>query len=115
MENIFPYFYFPVFLGLAPVIVMITFALMDFFTIRTVASHQIHIERLSRERQITAMGLVQVIFIVISTLPYDISTIYTLSSITTDQILIARYYLVNTITILGYYGSYAVSFIFEEI
>jgi len=109
----FSYFYFPVFLGLAPVIIMITFALMAFFTIRTVASRQIHIERLSHERQITAMVLVQVIFIVILTLPYVISTIYTLSLITTDQILIARYYFVNTITILGYYGSYAVSFIFE--
>jgi hypothetical protein len=110
----FSYFYFPILLGFAPVTIMITFASIAFFNIRTIASRQIHIERLSRDRQITAMVLVQVVFIVLLTVPYIICNIYTMSLVTTDEILIARLYLLNAITILGYYGNYAVSVRFNE-
>jgi hypothetical protein len=110
----FSYFYFPVLLGFTPVTIMITFAIISFLNIRTIASRQIHIERLSRDRQITAMVLVQVVFIIILVVPYIISNIYSLSVITTDEVLTARLYLLNASTILGYYGSYAVSVILKK-
>lgn len=110
----FTYFYFPFLLGFAPVIIMITFASIAFIYTRTIRGRQIHIERLSRDRQITAMVLVQVVCIVILTLPYIITNIYTLSLVTTDKILTTRVYLVNTITILLYYTSSAVSFLIEN-
>lgn len=110
----FSYFYFPVLLGLVPVLTMVIFASLAFFNIRTIASRHVHIIRLSRDRQVTAMVLVQVVFIVLSTVPYIISNIYSLSLVTTDQLLIAQSYLANSITILLYYGSYAVSCLFES-
>jgi hypothetical protein len=109
-EKYFSYFYFPILLGILPVITMITFALLAFFSIRTIANRHIHIERLSRDRQLTAMVLIQVVFIVVTTVPYIISNIYSLSFVTTDQLLLARCNLINSITILFYYASSAVSF-----
>ena len=107
----FSYFYFPFMLGFIPVITMITFALLAFFIIRKTTNLHVHIERLSRDRQLTAMVLIQVLFICILTVPYIINNIYSLNLVTTDQLLIARCYLLNSITILFYYGSYAVSLI----
>ena len=105
----FSYFYFPVLLGFTPVTIMITFAIISFLNIRSIASRQIHIERLSRDRQITAMVLVQVVCIIILTVPYIISNIYSMSVVTTDDVFTARLYLLNASTILAYYGNYAVS------
>jgi len=113
-EKYFSYFYFPVVLGFAPVTIMVTFASIAFYNTRTIASRRVHIERLSRDRQITAMVLVQVVFIVLLTVPYIICNIYTMSLVTKNELLIARLYLLNASTILGYYGSYSVSITFKE-
>jgi hypothetical protein len=110
----FTYIYMPVVLGFIPILTMITFALLAFFSIRTVASRNVHIERLSRDRQLTAMVLVNAVFIVISTLPYIIGNIYGLSLVTTNELLLSLIYFINSITILFYYVSYAVSYIIER-
>ncbi|CAF1388506.1 unnamed protein product, partial [Adineta steineri] len=50
-------------IGILPIIKMITFALLAFISIRSIASRNIHIERLGRDRQLTAMTLIYVVFI----------------------------------------------------
>ncbi|CAF1388434.1 unnamed protein product [Adineta steineri] len=56
-------FYIPVVIGILPIITMIIFALLAFISIRTIASRNIHIERLGRDRQLTAVTLIYVVFI----------------------------------------------------
>ncbi|CAF1496625.1 unnamed protein product [Adineta steineri] len=59
----YSYVYIPVVIGILPIIKMITFALLAFISIRSIASRNIHIERLGRDRQLTAMTLIYVVFI----------------------------------------------------
>ncbi len=57
------YFHFPVLVGLLPLTIMIIFSFPTFLNVRTLASRQMNIIRLSRDRQLTAMALIHVIFI----------------------------------------------------
>ncbi|CAF1464500.1 unnamed protein product [Adineta steineri] len=50
-------------IGILPIIIMITFALLTFISIRTIASRNIYIERLGRDCQLTAMTLIYVVSI----------------------------------------------------
>ncbi|CAF1663945.1 unnamed protein product, partial [Adineta ricciae] len=58
------YFYTPVLLGCLPIVVMVTFSVLAFVKSRRLARRQVNIVRLSHERQLTAMALFQVAFIV---------------------------------------------------
>jgi hypothetical protein len=57
------YFHFPVLVGLLPLTIMVRFSFPTFLNVRTLASRQMNIMRLSRDRQLTAMTLIQVTFI----------------------------------------------------
>jgi hypothetical protein len=95
---------------------MTIFSLLAFYSVRTLISQHINIVRLSRDRQLTAMTLCHVVFVVITTLPYNIFYIYSLNQTSTDPEQIARNNLIYTITILIDYASFAVSilvFFFE--
>lgn len=100
--------------GILPVSIMITFSLLAFYHVRTLGSRQINIVRLSRDRQLTAMLLVYVIYVVITILPYDIFYIYSQNQSTKDLEQIARNNLITTITILIDYSSFAVRILFEN-
>jgi hypothetical protein len=103
------YFHFPVLSGCLPLTIMIVFSLLTFFNFRTTASQQMNIIRLSQDRQLSAMTLVQVIVIVITTLPWTISYIYALRWSSTNPDDIAYDAFISTITALVFYGGYAVS------
>jgi len=103
------YFYLPVILGCLPIIIMVTFSLLAFFNIRTLASRQINIIRLSRDRQLTAMTLLQVAFIVFASIPYTVYNIYDLNTVTINQEDLAHHRLIGTIIVLLYYENFAVS------
>ena len=102
-------FHSPILRGFLPVTTMITFALLAFYNARTLNRRQINIVRLSRDRQLTAMTLCHVVSVVITTLPYIIFYIYTLSQTTQDPERIARNNLISTVTVFIYYLSAAVS------
>ncbi|CAF1155547.1 unnamed protein product [Adineta steineri] len=106
----YTYVYIPVVIGILPIITMITFALLAFISIRTIASRNIHIERLGRDRQLTAMTLIYVVFIIITNVPTIIFNIYLTTSVTTDKILLARNYLIVSIVVVFYYVQYAIPF-----
>ncbi|CAF4265848.1 unnamed protein product [Adineta steineri] len=89
---------------------MTTFSLLAFYNARTLISRQINIIRLSRDRQLTAMTLFHVVFVVITTLPYIIYFIYSLEQTTTNSEQIARNNLIYVILLLIFYLSFAGSF-----
>ncbi|CAF0927637.1 unnamed protein product [Adineta steineri] len=96
-------FQYPILYGVLPLTTMTTFSLLAFYNARTLISRQINIIRLSRDRQLTAMTLVHVVFVVITTLPYIIYFIYS-----PEQI--ARNTLIYAILLLIFYLSFAGSF-----
>ncbi len=108
------YFYLPVLLGCLPIAVMVIFSLLSYFNIRSIASRQINIVRLRRDRQLTAMALLQVAFIVFASIPYTIYNIYDLNTIVTDADESPRRRLIGTVTVLLYYESFAVSILIDK-
>ncbi|UJR25966.1 hypothetical protein I4U23_007314 [Adineta vaga] len=104
------YFYTPVLLGCLPIVIMLTFSLLAFFHIRTLASRRVNIVRLSHERQLTAMALFQVAFIVFASVPYTTFTIYDLNTSNTDPENVAQHRLISTVCVLLYYEQFASSF-----
>ncbi len=74
-------FYYPVLMGLLPVVIASSFSLLAFQNVRRLIRRQIPIERRRFDRQITAMVLLRVVFFVIFTIPYDIYRIYTINTI----------------------------------
>jgi hypothetical protein len=102
-------FYLPILLGCLPIFIMVTFSLLAFINIRTLASRRLNIVRLSRDRQLTAMALLQVTFIVFTSIPYTVFNIYDLNTIIIDQDESAHNQLISTIVVLLYYEQFAVS------
>ncbi|CAF1013480.1 unnamed protein product [Rotaria sp. Silwood1] len=89
---------------------MTTFALLAFLSVRRLAYRQVHIIRLSHDRQLTAMVLFQVIFLVILTLPRLIFYIYSLNTYPTDFDSIARNQRITAIVNFIYIGGFSCSF-----
>ncbi|CAF1256604.1 unnamed protein product [Adineta steineri] len=104
------YFHFPILLGFLPLTIMILCSFPAFINARKLASRQINIIRLSCDRQLTAMTLSQIAFIVITTIPFITTYIFLLNMKSTDKEYNARMYLVHTITTYVYYTTYANSF-----
>jgi hypothetical protein len=103
------HFHLPILLGFLPLSTMTTFSLLAFSNARTLISRQMNIVRLSRDRQLTAMTLFHAAFVVITTLPFIIFSIYSLNQTSKDPEKIARNNLINTVTVLIDYSSFAVS------
>ena len=104
----YTYFHTLIIIGIFPLIIMITFSLLAFFKTRSIASRQIHIVQLSRDRQLTVMTLVHALFIVITSMPYIIFFGYTLILNNNDPIIIVNNGFIFAITGLLYYISYSV-------
>jgi hypothetical protein len=104
----------PVLYGCLPISIMSSFSLLAFYRARTLASRQLNIVRLSQDRQLTAMILVYVIFIVIVLIPFTVYYIYSFNTHTTDPEQRAYNALIATITVLIQYSMFAVSIIFEK-
>ncbi|CAF1188730.1 unnamed protein product [Adineta steineri] len=69
-----------------------------------------NIVRLSRDRQLTAMTLVHVMFIIITTIPYVVFFVYLLNQHNTGPEQTARNNLIFTIVLLISYSTYSGSF-----
>jgi hypothetical protein len=108
-RNYVSYFYLPVLLGCLPISVMSIFGLLSFYKIRTSLSRTMNMARLSRDRQLTAMVLSQVLLIVCASLPYTLFYIYQLNRAPTSEANSARYQLISTVFVLLYYAQFAVS------
>ncbi|UJR14304.1 hypothetical protein I4U23_001294 [Adineta vaga] len=99
------YFHFPVLLGLLPISIMVTFSLLAYYNARSFIHQQVNIIYSSRDRQLTAMTLVHVVFFIITTSPHVIFFIYSLNRTTNDPKQIAYKNLLNTIIVLINYSS----------
>jgi hypothetical protein len=92
-------------------IIIVTFALLAFRNVRTLAHRQLDIVRQSHHRQLTTMVLVQAVFIVILTLPPLIFYVYTLNTSSADLNIIARNQLIIAIVNFTYFEGFSVSLI----
>jgi hypothetical protein len=101
--------------GFLPLIIMIVFSVLAFFKIRSLASRQLNIVRLSRDRQLTAMTLFNVLFIVILSIPFVFFLNYNLTLNTKDPIKIALNQLIYGTIVIVYYINYSVSFLIDKI
>lgn len=112
----YTYFFLPVLLGFFPITITSIFSLLAYFKILTTARTQTNIIRLSRDRQLTAMTLVNALFITITTIPYVICFVYTLSITANNAEESARNQLIYVITGLFGLEVYTVSyFSFQQI
>ena len=87
---------------------MIVFSILAYYNVRALNTNQRNVIRLSQDRQLTAMTLVYVLFIIVLTVPCIIFSIHTLDlvNLTDQQNAINR--LIYTILSIFYYESYAV-------
>jgi hypothetical protein len=73
------YFFYPVLIGLLPIIIASLFSILAYRNVRRIVRRQIPIVRRRFDRQMTAMVLMRVIIFVCSTLPYVIYRIYAIN------------------------------------
>ena len=106
------HFHFPVLLGFLPLTTMTTFSFLAFSHARTLIRRNINVIRLSRDRQLTAMTLCHVLYVVLATLPYIIFFINSLNQIRQDSEHMSRINLIHTITALFSYSTFSVSLFF---
>lgn len=107
-------FQFPVLYGFLPIIILITFSVFTFVNARTLASRQVNIVRLRRDRQLTAMVLVHAIYQVLTGSPYIVVYTYLLNQNITDPEQIAQNKLIETTTTLLAFSSFSVSIVFQK-
>lgn len=105
------YFQYPVLMGVIPLSTTTIFASLAFYKIRQLKTRQVHIIRLSHDRQLTAMTLCHAIFVVTMTIFFIVTFTYTTVQTIADAELKARVNLVHSIATLINYGGFAVSFV----
>ena len=111
--NYYSNFTIAVLYGCLPIIILSIFSLLAFYNARTLASRHVNIVRSNLDRQLTAMILIYVIYIVIAIIPFFCFYIYTLNIYTTDPEQLAYNALVYTITVLTQYSMLAVCIIID--
>jgi hypothetical protein len=108
--NYYIFFFYPVLIGLLPVISTVTFSLLAFYNVRHLVRRQIPTERRQFDRQLTAMTFARVIAYVSFGLPYIIFRIYSVKTpieIDNPQ-QFAIYYLIGSVTGSWAYVNYVV-------
>lgn len=103
------YFQYPILMGLFSLSMMTIFSSLAFYKIRQMSSQEMHIIRLSHDRQLTAMTLCHAVSVVVATLPFLITFIYMTVHTVTDIEEKAQINLIYTIVLLINYASFAVS------
>ncbi|CAF3782448.1 unnamed protein product [Adineta steineri] len=106
------YVYYLILTGFLPIIITSIFATLAYANVRRVIRRQIPIIRRRLDKQLTAMILVRVVFLVTVTLPYIIYRIYTIQSEAnqSDTIEQAIVNLVGAVAYTLFYLNYAGSF-----
>ncbi|CAF1930123.1 unnamed protein product [Rotaria magnacalcarata] len=104
-------FLFPILLGILPLTVRITFGVLAFVNVRGLHNRQVPIVRLERDKQLTAMVLVEVAIDVIVSLPYSIYNYFYTSAVTfPDQISVAENQFISSVTRIIFYGNFSLPF-----
>ncbi len=107
-------FFYPVLMGLLPVVIASSFSLFAFRNVRRIIRRQIPIQRRRFDQQITAMVLLRAVFFVFFTIPYDSYRIYTINT-TIDSTDVFHYEisrLIQAIFISVFNLNYVVTFLF---
>ena len=106
----FSFVNFCVFTAILPITISVSFALLAYTNVRRIVRRQIPIARRRLDRQLTAMVLTKVAFLVVATLPYIIFRIYTLNipDHRSDTIRMSIEQLIFVITASLYYIYFAV-------
>ena len=73
------YFFYPILVGLFPILISSMFSLLAYRNVRRIIRRQIPIERRRFDQQITAMIFLRVIFYICFTLPYLVHRIYVIN------------------------------------
>ncbi|CAF3874856.1 unnamed protein product [Rotaria magnacalcarata] len=104
-------FLFPILLAILPLTVRITFGVLAFVNVRGLHNRQVPIVRLERDKQLTAMVLVEVAIDVIVSLPYSIYNYFYTSAVTfPDQISVAENQFISSVTRIIFYGNFSLPF-----
>jgi len=104
------YFHSPIISAGLPLSIMIVFSSLAFHKSRSFTTKQMHIIRLSRDRQLTAMTLSHAVFFIIVTIPFIVIFAYITIQTNPNTEQIARNNLLFSIAILINYTGYTVSF-----
>lgn len=106
------YVYYLLLTGALPIIISTLFSVLAYQNVRRIIRRQIPIRRRKRDQQLTAMIIARVAFLVITTVPYVLERIYTLSVRNHKHDLIhkAMKQLVAAVTISLFYLNYAVGY-----
>ena len=101
--------YFCILLGFLPMSIMTVFSVLAFRNVRKIVRKQIPLKRRRLDRQLTAMVLIRVAFLIPLTLPYVIHYAYTFSRKNRDSAQLALDQFIAAITISFAYLHYSVS------
>jgi hypothetical protein len=101
--------YFCILLGFLPMSIMSIFSVLAFRNVRKIVRSRVRLERRRLDRQLTAMVLIRVTFLVPLTLPYVIHYAYTFSRKNRDSFQLALDQFIAAITISFAYLHYSVS------
>lgn len=112
--NYYTYFYLPFLLGFFPIIIITIFSLLALYKIVTNTDRQIDVVNANRDRQLSAMTLAHLLFVVISITPFVVVFVYTLSNPAANPQMLARNQLILAITNLFSFQCQAVSVICFE-
>jgi len=104
------YIYYLILTGFLPICITSLFATLAYTNVRRIIRSQIPIVRRRLDKQLTAMILVRVVFLVTTTLPYIMYRIYSLKTKinSNNQIQFAIIQLVGSVTYSLFYLNYSV-------
>ncbi|CAF4160150.1 unnamed protein product [Rotaria socialis] len=107
------YIYYLILSGLLPIVIMSIFATLAYINVRRIVKSRIAIFRRRLDRQLTAMILARVAFLVAVTLPYIIDRIYIIQVQLTqiDPVQKATLQLAGAVAYSLFYLSYAVCYL----
>ena len=110
LSNYIIYVYYVILTGLLPIAISSIFATLAYLNVRRIVQSRILIVRRRLEKQLTAMILIRVAFLVVITFPYVIFRIYTLKVYVNPDNLMRRaiMQLISSITYTLFYLNYAV-------
>ncbi|CAF0788469.1 unnamed protein product [Adineta ricciae] len=112
MVNYVAYVYYLFLTGMIPITISTLFAILAYRNVRRIIRRQIPIRRRKLDQQLTAMIMVRVAFLVVTTLPYVLQRIYSYVVYISkeDAVYRAVIQLVGAITISLFYMDYSGSF-----
>ncbi|CAF4005039.1 unnamed protein product [Rotaria sp. Silwood2] len=110
--NYITYIYYLILTATLPIIVSTFFSILAYQNVRHIVRHQMPLRRRKLDQELTAMIIVRVIFLVVTTLPYAIQRFYTLSTLIIVDSLIRRSIeeLIGAVTFSLFYLNFSGSF-----